>query len=115
MKSAPHSKATALVEIGNVSKHGFWVLLDGQELFLPFSDIPWFQDVAIARLMNVKLHHPHHLYWPDLDVDLSLESIRNPERFPLTSRVHSVTQRKPSSRARIVHSGARPAKNARRR
>jgi hypothetical protein len=28
-----------------------------------------------------------HLYWPDLDVDLAVESIRNPERFPLVSRV----------------------------
>jgi hypothetical protein len=30
---------------------------------------------------------PGHLYWPDLDVDLGLETIRHPERFPLKSRV----------------------------
>jgi hypothetical protein len=30
--------------------------------------------------------HPDHLYWPDLDIDLSLESIRHPENFPLISR-----------------------------
>jgi hypothetical protein len=27
-----------------------------------------------------------HLYWPDLDIDLAVESIRNPEAFPLVSR-----------------------------
>jgi len=115
VKSALLGKDTSGVEVGNVSKHGFWLLVDGQELFLSFADFPWFQDVAIARLMNVELLHPHHLYWPDLHVDLSLESIRNPERFPLTSRIHSVTQRELSSRARTVRSGARPAKNARHR
>jgi hypothetical protein len=29
----------------------------------------------------------HHLYWPDLDIDLAVESIRHPEKFPLVSRV----------------------------
>jgi hypothetical protein len=36
--------------------------------------------------LNVELPHPHHLYWPDLDVDLAVESIEHPERFPLVSR-----------------------------
>jgi hypothetical protein len=34
----------------------------------------------------VELAHAHHLYWPDLDVDLAVESIEHPERFPLASR-----------------------------
>jgi hypothetical protein len=25
---------------------------------------------------------PQHLYWPDLDVDLSVDSIEHPERYP---------------------------------
>ena len=29
------------------------------------------------------------LYWPDLDVDLAVESIEHPERFPLVSKVQS--------------------------
>jgi hypothetical protein len=37
-------------------------------------------------LLNVELPHPHHLYWPDLDVDLAMESIDHPERYPLVSR-----------------------------
>jgi hypothetical protein len=27
----------------------------------------------------------NHLYWPQLDVDVSVESLRNPEAFPLVS------------------------------
>ena len=39
----------------------------------------------MGKLLNVELPHPHHLYWPDLDVDLAVESIEHPERFPLVS------------------------------
>jgi hypothetical protein len=57
-----------------------------QEFFLPFEDFPWFEHAPIGQLVNVKLLHARHLYWPDLDVDLSLDSIEHPERFPLVSR-----------------------------
>jgi hypothetical protein len=70
-----------------VSKHGFWLLLGGRELFLSFKDFPWFEDVPVRQLLHVELLHLRHLYWPDLDVDLSVESIEHPERFPLTSNI----------------------------
>ena len=34
--------------------------------------------------MRLKSEHTYH--WPDLDVDLSLQIIRNPGRFPLTAK-----------------------------
>ncbi len=42
--------------------------------------------VQDGSILNVELTHPQHLYWPDLDVDLSVESIEHPERFPLISK-----------------------------
>ncbi|MGH7175912.1 MAG: DUF2442 domain-containing protein, partial [Tepidisphaeraceae bacterium] len=53
---------------------------------VPFSEFPWFQDAPIGHLLNVQLPAPHHLYWPDLDVDLAVDSLVHPERFPLVSR-----------------------------
>jgi hypothetical protein len=35
--------------------------------------------------MNVEWPSTDHLYWPDLDVDLSVRSIEHPEEFPLVS------------------------------
>ncbi len=32
------------------------------------------------------LPHPGHLYWPQLDVDLAVESVEHPQRYPLVSR-----------------------------
>jgi hypothetical protein len=53
---------------------------------VPFAEFPWFRDVPIGKLLNVERPAPHHLYWPELDVDLATDSIRHPERFPLISR-----------------------------
>lgn len=86
MTSVLPGTSTSDVEVTNVSNHGFWLWLDSEELFVPFADFPWFKDAPIAKLMNVERPQPHHVYWPDLDVDLSVESIRHPDRFPLVAR-----------------------------
>jgi hypothetical protein len=74
------------VEVTNASKHGFWILIGSREVFLPFDAFPWFRRAPIESLTNVQLVSPHHLHWPDLDVDLAVESLFDPDRFPLVSR-----------------------------
>jgi hypothetical protein len=94
------------VEVTNVSAHGFWLFLDDREVFLPFKEFPWFRDASIAEISAVQRPHPHHLYWPDLDIDLAVDSIEHPERYPLVSKVRS---RKRTRRARAA---AGPRKRA---
>ncbi|MBS0412786.1 MAG: DUF2442 domain-containing protein [Proteobacteria bacterium] len=77
---------TLEAEVTNVSPHGLWLLLGDEELAVPFSDFPWFKKATIEQLSDVQRPTPDHLYWPQLDVDLSVESIRRPENFPLASR-----------------------------
>ena len=89
MKSAALGLNTSPVEVTNISRHGFWLLLEDEELFLPFSDFPWFQDATVGKILNVELASSNHLYWPELDVDLAVESIRYPERFPLVSQLNA--------------------------
>jgi hypothetical protein len=86
MSSAAPGTTISEVEVTNVSAHGFWLLLGGGEYFVPFAEFPWFRDAPIGKLLNVTLPAAHHLYWPDLDVDLAVESILHPERFPLVSK-----------------------------
>lgn len=85
MVSAALGKNISDVEVTNVSKHGFWIFIGNEELYLPFDKFPWFREAPIGKVTNVERPQPHHLYWPDLDVDLHIDSIRNPERFPLMS------------------------------
>ncbi|TAN38661.1 MAG: DUF2442 domain-containing protein [Verrucomicrobia bacterium] len=78
-KSVPLSP----VEVGNIDRHGFWLLVADQEYFLPYGDFPWFRQARVEQIMNVELLHGDHLRCPDLDVDLTLDSLARSESFPL--------------------------------
>ena len=84
-----HGMPTSEIEVSVVSNKGFWLLLDGEELFVPFSEFPWFKQGTIEAITIVQMPSPDHLYWPLLDIDLSIASIRNPGAFPLVSRLIS--------------------------
>jgi hypothetical protein len=75
------------VEVTHVSKYGFWLLLSNEELLVPFDQFPWFRKATIEQISEVQWPTPAHLYWPGLDIDLSVQSIRNPVAFPLVSDV----------------------------
>ncbi|UCV18887.1 DUF2442 domain-containing protein [Ferribacterium limneticum] len=73
-------------EVTHVSKHGFWLLLADEEVLLPFEQFPWFRRATIDQISHVEWPTPEHLYWPELDIDLSLASIRQPDTFPLVAK-----------------------------
>lgn len=81
------SPPTSATEVTNISRHGFWLLLEDRELFLPFEEFPWFQGASVGAILSVESPHPHHLNWPELDVDLLVESIEYPERYPLKAQL----------------------------
>jgi len=83
MTSSTLGKNTSKVEVENISRHGIWLLVKGQEYFLPNKDFPWFKDAKLSDIYNVKLIHGEHLHWPNLDVDLEIESLRNRAQYPL--------------------------------
>lgn len=87
MKSENIGADTSAVEVLNVSPHGFWLLVGASEYFLSVDDFPWFRSATLKQLFNVELHHGEHLYWPELDVDLDLERITHPEKFPLIAKI----------------------------
>jgi len=72
-------------EVTNISAHGFWLLLGDEELAVPYAEFPWFRCATVDEIATVERPTENHLYWPKLDVDLSVESLRNPQAFPLKS------------------------------
>jgi hypothetical protein len=82
-RSEQHGPGTSQVEVTNISRHGFWLYLGGRELFVSFGDFPWFADAPVGKITQVEWPSEDHLYWPALDVDLSVRSIEHPEEFPL--------------------------------
>lgn len=87
------------VDVINVSRHGFWLLIGESERFVSFKAFPWFRETSIAELTNVELPSPHHLYWPDLDVDLAVDSLDHPDHYPLVSRARPHKRPKPTAAA----------------
>jgi len=86
MKSSTLGTSTSMVEVTHISAHGVWLMVRGHEYFLPYEDFPWFKDAKLGDILDVKLLHQTHLYWPNLDVDLSLKSIQDPGAYPLVAR-----------------------------
>ncbi|MEW6683463.1 MAG: DUF2442 domain-containing protein [Nitrospirota bacterium] len=83
MKSETTGESTLRAEVLNISKHGFWLLIGDAEYFLSFNDFPWFKNAPVASVLHVELLNADHLYWPNLDVDLDVQSIKAPDRYPL--------------------------------
>lgn len=83
MSSSKLGRTTSEVEVVDISAHGIWMLIGDEEYFLSHKEFPWFEQAPVAAVFNVVQESTEHFHWPELDVDLSLKSIRNPERYPL--------------------------------
>ena len=83
MTSSTHGASILPVEVTNIDRFGFWLLVEDNEYFLPYQDFPWFRTARVEEILNVELSHGDHLHWPALDVDLCLDSLAQPESFPL--------------------------------
>jgi hypothetical protein len=82
MKSKLVGKSTLEVEVTHISIGGIWVLIDDKEFFLPFEKFPQFRNATVGAIHNVELVNEWNLHWPDLNIDLSVESMGNPEHVP---------------------------------
>jgi len=84
MNSKTPGSSTLKAEVTNISSHGFWLLNNDREHFLSFEEFPFFKEAPVSKILNLEEQNPGHFYWPDLDVDLSIESIEHPENHPLS-------------------------------
>ena len=68
-----NSSVNTLVSVLMINAQGIMISVQGHDYFLSYNRIPWMQDAPIRSVLNV----------PDLDVDLEIDSLRHPERYPL--------------------------------
>jgi len=76
-------KSTSQAEVFHINNQGVWVSVNDSEYFLPYDEYPWFRDAKVKEILNVTFLHGHHLNWPDLDVDLEIDALENPQNYPL--------------------------------
>lgn len=87
MNSLTLGNNTFPVEVTHISSHGVWLLTQTDELFMSYDDFPWFKNQRVNAILHVEEPSPSHFYWPEIDVDLTVEMIKHPEQFPLKTTV----------------------------
>ena len=85
MTSSTRGTSISQAEVCNIDSIGIWILVKGKEYFLPYEDYPWFKKAKIEDIIKVELYHGVHLFWPALDVDLSVDSLEDPAQYPLVA------------------------------
>lgn len=83
MRSSKLGKNTSKVEVINISKHGLWLIVANKEYFLDFKQYPWFSRAPIDQIMQIEIHHGKFLHWPALDIDVEIDTLENPAKYPL--------------------------------
>lgn len=71
--------------ITSIERDGFWLLTSEGEYFISFADYPDFQNATVAQIHNFKSSYDG-FHWPDLDIDIELDALKYPERYPKAFR-----------------------------
>jgi len=66
-----------------ICPEGIMISLNEQDYFLSYNRVPWMKDATINEVLDVRMSGKNVIEWPKLDVDLEVESLRHPERYPL--------------------------------
>ena len=73
---------TSVVEVTHIDTRGLWLYVDEHEHYMPFDRFPWFADATVRQISKVERLRSDHMHWPDLDVDLTLDMIDHPDKYP---------------------------------
>lgn len=85
MPSLKHGRSTKNkgCSIEDITPYGIWMNIEGTEYFLDYENFPWFKNATVSQIHKVEFTDGFHLYWPELDVDLHIDSLNNLEKYPL--------------------------------
>lgn len=79
-------KISSACEIANISPFGLWLLVGGKEYYLDHKRYPWFKEASVEDVLHVEECRAGHIRWPQLDIDLHIDALENPERYPLIAK-----------------------------
>ena len=80
---SPVFRRESEVSVLMINAQGIMLSVQGNDYFLSYNRIPWMQDAPIRNVLNVQMSGDEAIEWPDLDVDLEIDSLRHPERYLL--------------------------------
>lgn len=71
------------VSVLMINDKGIMLSVKGNDYFISYNRIPWMKNACISDALDVQMSGRNAIEWPKLDVDLEIESLKHPERYPL--------------------------------
>ena len=69
-----------------INNQGIMISVEGNDYFLSYNRVPWLKDATVRNILNIKMSGKNAVEWSDLDIDLEIDSLKHPERYPLVMR-----------------------------
>lgn len=77
------SSQNTSVSVLMINAQGIMLSVLGNDYFISYNRMPWLKDARISDVLNVQMSGRSAIEWKNLDVDLEIESLKHPERYPL--------------------------------
>ena len=74
-----------MASISSIQQDGFQLLTEEGECFVLFERYPAFRKAKVDQIFHIE-QDDDAFYWPDLDIDIELDALMHPERYPLIFR-----------------------------
>ena len=71
------------VSVLMINAQGIALSVQGRDYFISYNRMPWLRDARISEVLNVRMQGRAAIEWSELGVDLEIESLKHPERYPL--------------------------------
>ncbi len=71
------------VSVLMINAQGIMLSVRGNDFFLSYNRVPWLRDARISDVLNVRMCGQSAIEWEALGVDLEIDSLKHPERYPL--------------------------------
>ena len=85
-----NSTNSTLADVLMINDRGIMISVQGQDYFLSYNRVPWMRDATISDVLNVRMSGMNAIEWPNLQVDLEVDSLKHPERYPLLIKRHEL-------------------------
>jgi len=85
-KISKQSTELTSVSVRSIMPDGIFLSVYGNDYYLSYNRIPWFQHAKLSDIFNVSMMGDDAIRWEALDVDLEIDSLIHPERYPLVMK-----------------------------
>lgn len=80
------SSQNTSVNVLMINAQGIMLSVLGNDYFVSYNRMPWLRDARISDVLNVRMCGHSAIEWEALGVDLEIESLKHPERYPLVMK-----------------------------